>query len=154
MKWSLSGRLIFYVTFICFRRVFNLNCYSEKKKEKKERKDKREKRKGKREKRKEKVRKREKEKKRKRERKRKEEKEKERKRKKKIEKRSFFPIVANCLNALFFLLITFLFSQRYFTLTVRDVYFFYIADIFSRCVKIYPQSFAFSFVLKKTHTDK
>ena len=59
------------------------------------------------------------------------------------------PIVANCLNTLFVLLITFSSSQRYFTLTVRDVYFFYIADIVSRCAKIYSQWFAYSFVRKK-----
>ena len=54
----------------------------------------------------------------------------------------------------FVLLITFSFSQRYFTRTVRDVYFFYRADIVSRCAKIYPQWFAFPFVRKNTHTDK
>ena len=54
----------------------------------------------------------------------------------------------------FVLVITFSFSQRYFTLIVRYVYLFYIADIVSRCAKSYPQWFAFSFVRKKTHTDK
>ena len=54
----------------------------------------------------------------------------------------------------FVLVITFSFSQRYFTLIVRYLYLFYIADIVSRCAKSYPQWFAFSFVRKKTHTDK
>ena len=49
-----------------------------------------------------------------------------------------------------FLLITFSFSKRYFTPTMRDVYLFYRADIFSRCTKIYPPRFAFSFVRKKS----
>ena len=54
----------------------------------------------------------------------------------------------------FVLVITFSFSQRYFTLIVRYVYFFYIADIVNGCAKSYPQWFAFSFVRKKTLTDK
>jgi len=82
VKWSLSGRLIFYVTFICFRRVFNLNCYSKKKKKKDRTKEKREKRKEKREKRKE-----EKERKRKREKEKKRKKTKRRKRKRKKKKK-------------------------------------------------------------------
>ena len=37
---------------------------------------------------------------------------------------------------------------------MRDVYFLYGADIVSRCAKIYPQWFTFSFVRKNKHTDK
>ena len=37
---------------------------------------------------------------------------------------------------------------------MRDVYFLYRADIVSRCAKIYPQWFAFSFVRKNKHPDK
>ena len=37
---------------------------------------------------------------------------------------------------------------------MRDVYFFYRADIVSRFAKIYPQWFTFSFVRKNKHTDK
>ena len=37
---------------------------------------------------------------------------------------------------------------------MRDVYFLYRADIVSRCAKIYPQWFTFSFVRKNKHTDK
>ena len=75
--------MIFYVTFICFRRVFKLNCYSEKKGKKKEKIENKKERKEKREKRKE-----EKEKKRKREKEKKSKREKENeKKKKKKEKR-------------------------------------------------------------------
>ena len=82
--------MIFYVTFICFRRVFNLNCYSKKKKRKigQKRKEKREKRKEKRERKK--KREREKEKKRKKTKRRK------RKRKKKKKKNRKKVLFSNC----------------------------------------------------------
>ena len=69
--------------------------------------------------------------------------------------RGFFPNCGHLFECSFLVLLsTFSFPQRYFAHTGRDVYFFYRADIVSRCAKIYPQWFAFSFVRKKKHADK
>ena len=66
---------------------------------------------------------------------------------------SFFPVVANCLSALFLSYEFFSIPQRYFTPTGRDVYFLYRAESVSRYKKIYPQWFALSFVRKNKYTD-
>ena len=66
-----------------------------------------------------------------------------------LDERVFFPIVANCLNALFCLIDYFFILPALFYCYCEGRTFFYIADIVSRCAKIYPQWFAFSFVLKK-----
>ena len=68
--------------------------------------------------------------------------------------RGFFQLWPT-VGVLFFVLsITFSFSQRCSTRTVREVHFFYRADVVSRCAKIYPQWFALSFVRKNKHTEK
>jgi len=63
--------------------------------------------------------------------------------------RGFFPIVANCLNSLSCLSDYFFILPAIFYSYCEVPIFFYIADIVSRCVKSYPQWFAFSFVRKK-----
>ena len=69
--------------------------------------------------------------------------------------RGFFPNCGHLFECSFLVLLsTFSFPQRYFAHTGRDVYFFYTADIVSRCAKIYPQWIAFSFVRKNKHTEK
>ena len=69
--------------------------------------------------------------------------------------RGFFPNCGQLFECSFFVLLsTFSFPQRYFAHTGRDVYFFYTADIVSRCAKIYPQWIAFSSVRKNKHTEK
>ena len=69
--------------------------------------------------------------------------------------RGFFPNCGQLFECSFLVLLSTLsFPQRYFAHAGRDVYFFYRADIVSRCTKIYPQWVVFSFVRKNKHTDK
>ena len=68
--------------------------------------------------------------------------------------RGFFSNCGKLFECYFFVLLsTFSFPQRYFTHTVRDVYFYYKADIVSRCAKIYPQWFTFETKEREQQTE-